>query len=111
MIVCYRVSLVTELMGRLLVRVPWISLANITLGRSVVPELYRRRDATADRVVAEATRLLENPAARTAQQEAFAELRAQLGEPGVGTRAARLILEGELNLPGLPRRRSNGESR
>jgi lipid-A-disaccharide synthase len=92
MVVCYRVSRLTELMGRLLLRVPWISLVNIALGRAVVPEIYLRRDATAERVVAEAVRLIETPDARAAQQAAFAELRAELGEPGVGARAARLVL-------------------
>ena len=42
MVVCYRVSRLTEAWVRLLVRVPWISLANITLGRAVVPEIYQR---------------------------------------------------------------------
>ena len=92
MIVCYRVSRVSELLGRLLVRVPWIGLANLVLGRAVVPELCRRRDLTADRIVVEAQRLLGSAVARAAQRCAFAELRAQLGEPGVGVRAARLVL-------------------
>lgn len=92
MIVCYRLSRVTELLATLLVRVPWISLVNLTLGRAVVPELCRRRDVTVERLVAEARRLLESPEARDAQRTAFAELRAQLGEPGVGRRAAQLIL-------------------
>ena len=70
---------------------PWISLANITLGRTVVPELYQRA-FTSDRVAAEALRLLDSPAALQAQRDAFAELSGVLGEPGVGLRAARHIL-------------------
>ena len=50
---------------RLLVRVPWISLANITLGRAVVPELYQRA-FTPEQVAAEAWRLLASPAALAA---------------------------------------------
>jgi lipid-A-disaccharide synthase len=99
MIVCYRLSRVTELLAKLLVRVPWISLANLTLGRAVVPELCRRRDVTVERLVDEARRLLESPEARDAQRTAFAELRAQLGEPGVGRRAAQIILGGRLCPP------------
>src|SRR5205807_1621001 len=41
MVVCYRVSRLTELMVRMLMRVPWISLPNLTLGRAVVPERYQ----------------------------------------------------------------------
>jgi lipid-A-disaccharide synthase len=98
MIVCYRLSRLTEAWARLLVRVPWISLANITLGRSVVPELYQRA-FTVDRVAAEALRLLGAPAELDAQREAFRELGGALGSPGVGLRAARCILslvEGDL---------------
>jgi lipid-A-disaccharide synthase len=91
MVVCYRLSWLTEAIVRRLVRVPWISLANITLGRTVVPELYQRA-FTPGRVAAEALRLLGSPAAIQAQRDAFAELGGVLGEPGVGLRAARHIL-------------------
>ena len=92
MIVCYRVSRTTELIARLLVRVPWINLVNLTLGRSAVPELRLRAEVTVERVTDEARRLIEDARARDAQRAAFAELRAQLGEPGVAARAARLVL-------------------
>lgn len=91
MVVCYRLSLASELMVRLLIRVPWVSLANLILGRAVVPELYRQ--TTIDRHLArEAIRLLTDPGARETQRQAFSELAGQLGEPGVGTRVARLVL-------------------
>lgn len=92
MVVCYRLSAVSERIAAVVIRVPWISLANIVLGRSVVPELFRRRDATAERLAAEALRLLDSPAALEAQRQAFAELQAELGAPGVGARAAKLVL-------------------
>jgi lipid-A-disaccharide synthase len=91
MVVCYRLSRLTEAWARLLVRVPWISLANITLGRPVVPELYQRAFTPA-RVAAEALHLLQSPAALAAQRDAFAELAGTLGEPGVGERVARHVL-------------------
>ena len=91
MAVGYRVSRLTEAMVRLLVRVPWISVVNLALGREAVPELYQRT-ATAPRLAGEASRLLRDPEARRAQIDAFAELRAELGSGGVGTRAARAVL-------------------
>jgi lipid-A-disaccharide synthase len=91
MVVCYKVSRLTALMVRGLVRVPWMSLVNIVVGRAVVPELFQH-DATAERVADETARLLDDPGARDAQRAAFHELAGGLGEPGVGTRAATLIL-------------------
>jgi len=96
MVVCYKLSRTSELLGRLTLRVPWVSLVNIVLGRGVVPELFERRHVTVDRVVIEAVALVENADARAAQTAAFSELRAALGAPGVGERAASLILAGGL---------------
>ncbi len=91
MIVCYRLSRLSGLLARALIRVPWISLANLVLGRSVVPELHLAA-ATGERLATEALRLLADPVARAAQLAAFRELAGQLGEPGVGARAARFVL-------------------
>jgi lipid-A-disaccharide synthase len=108
MVVCYKLSRTSELLGRMTLRVPWISLVNIVLGRGVVPELFERRHVTVDRVVDEAVTLLESPEARAAQLDAFAELRAELGEPGVGMRAAHIILGGGLRPPSDGRRTPDG---
>jgi lipid-A-disaccharide synthase len=91
MVVCYRLARLTELWVRLLVRVPWISLANLTLGRAVVPEVYQRA-FTPERVAAEALALLRSPAGLDRQREAFRELGGALGEPGVGLRAAQHVV-------------------
>ena len=91
MVVCYRFSKLTEAWVRLLVRVPWISLPSIALGRAVVPELYQRT-FTVERVTETALALLASPAAMNTQRAAFRELAAALGEPGVGARAARAVL-------------------
>jgi len=91
MVVCYRLSALSEMVLRLLATVPWMSLANLALGHAVVPELHRRT-TTSERLSREALRLLTDPSARDAQRAAFGELTGMLGEPGVGARAARLVL-------------------
>src|SRR5262245_17842257 len=92
MVVGYRVSRVTEAMVRLRVRVPWCSLPNLVAGRAVVPEILQD-EVTGERLAAEAMKLLDDAVAANAQQSAFKDLRARLGEPGVGRRAARAVLE------------------
>jgi lipid-A-disaccharide synthase len=92
MVICYRVSRLTELIARALTRVQWIGLPNLVSGRVVVPELIQG-EVTGARLAQEAARLLDDPVAATAQRAAFKDLRARLGEPGVGLRAARAVLE------------------
>jgi lipid-A-disaccharide synthase len=92
MVLCYRVSRTTELIARMLTHVEWIGLPNLIAGRVVAPELIQAQ-VTGERLAAEAGRLLdEDPVAATAQRAAFKELRARLGEPGVGRRAALAVL-------------------
>jgi lipid-A-disaccharide synthase len=92
MVVCYRVSRMSEMLARLLVRVPWINLVNLILGRAAVPELRFRHELTVDRLVDEAARLIQSEDAREAQRAAFEEFHGQLGEPGVAARAAAHVL-------------------
>lgn len=92
MVVCYRVSRITELMVRLLAHGRFISLPNIVAGRAVVPEVLQE-EVTGERLAAETRKLLEDPVAALAQRAAFKDLRARLGEPGVGRRAAQAVLD------------------
>jgi lipid-A-disaccharide synthase len=92
MVVCYRVSRVTEAVVRLLVKVRWCSLPNLIANRDVVPEVLQD-ELTGHRLAAEALRLVEDPAAAGVQRAAFELIRAQLGGPGVGRRAAQAVIE------------------
>jgi len=92
MVVLYRLSRLSYALARLLVRgVSHISLPNILAGRAVVPELIQDR-ASPDLLAAAALRLLEDETARAAQRAALLDVRARLGEPGAGQRAARAVL-------------------
>jgi lipid-A-disaccharide synthase len=91
MVVCYRLAALSELVARLLVRVPWVSLPNLVAGRAVVPELYRRA-TTPPRLAEAALGLLADAEALARQRAAFAELGAALGCAGVAARAAALVL-------------------
>ena len=92
MVVCYRVSRLSEVVARLLARSAWISLPNIVAGRGAVPEILQDK-VTGARLASEAERLLVNSVAATAQRAAFKEVRSRLGQPGVGERAARAVLK------------------
>lgn len=92
MVICYRVSHVSYRLFLLLMRVSWIGLPNIVLGRTVVPELYQD-EVTGPRIAREALRLLADPVALATQRAAFGELPGRFGPPGVALRAARAVLQ------------------
>ncbi len=101
MVVVYRMSPLTWAIGRLLVDLPFVSLANLVLGRQAVPELLQA-DATHERIAAEACRLLERRPRIDRMRAALAELRPALGEPGASERAACCLLEELGRTPAAP---------
>jgi lipid-A-disaccharide synthase len=91
MVVVYRVTPLTALLAKPLVRTPFFSMVNLIAEKRVVPELIQN-DFTPDRVSAEVLRLLREPGARDALRTGLAQVRARLGSPGAVERAADAIL-------------------
>jgi lipid-A-disaccharide synthase len=87
MVVVYRLSWLSYLVGRLLVRIAHFALVNILAGRGLVPELLQRA-ASPERMAAEIERLLGDRAAREEQLRGLREVRDSLGEPGAARRVA-----------------------
>lgn len=81
MVAAYKLSLVEAGVGRLLIRVPSVILANLVLGESVVPELLQF-ECTAERLSQALVPLLTDTPARRRQIEAFAKLDALMGLSG-----------------------------
>jgi lipid-A-disaccharide synthase len=91
MVVVYKLSWLSYLVGRLLVRIAHFALVNILAGRGVVPELLQR-EANPERMAAEIERLLGDKAVRDVQLAGLKEVRASLGEPGAPLRVAEEVL-------------------
>lgn len=92
MVVVYRMSAISWAVGRLLVRVAFISLVNLLSGRRLVPELLQ--GALRPEAVAEEVRRLWAPgSAREAQLEGLRALRARLGGGPTAARVADEVLE------------------
>lgn len=91
MVVVYRVPWVTYWVARALIRVKWISLANLVAGRTIVPEVIQH-DLTPERLTEEVAHLLRDRAAYRQMREALAAVRASLGHSGASLRAASVIL-------------------
>jgi lipid-A-disaccharide synthase len=89
-VVVYRLSWLSWIVGRLLVRLPFVSLVNLLAGRRLVPELLQR-DCTGARIAESAAPLLGPGEARESQLEGMRRIRASLapaGAPGAARRAA-----------------------
>lgn len=89
-LVFYRVSTLTYLLAKLLVKVRHVSLPNLILGEEVVPELINRPPSEVART---ALQLLESESKRELMRERFMELRHRLGGEGVIHRLRSLFKE------------------
>jgi lipid-A-disaccharide synthase len=92
MVVVYRVSPLTWLLGKLLVDVPFYSMVNILAGKQVVPELMQS-DFTAGNVAGRVQYLLEHPQAREEMSKELRALKCRLGPGGAIERAADAVVE------------------
>lgn len=92
MIVVYKTSWLTYLIGRLLVRIKAIGLVNIVAGRKIVPEFIQHR-ATASALARTMLDILGDPGKLGDMKKALAALRKQLGTEGASARAAAHILQ------------------
>lgn len=90
MVVVYRVTPLTALLAKPLVRTEYFSMVNLIAGREVVPELIQK-NFTSAKVAAQTLQLLTDPAAAKKMRADLADVRRRLGPPGAAERAADAI--------------------
>jgi lipid-A-disaccharide synthase len=91
MIIAYKMSPFSFLMGRLFVNVSHIGLANIIAGKTVVPELIQR-DANPEQMAKELLAILTNEENKMRIRKDLSGIREKLGTPGAAQRAAESAL-------------------
>jgi len=96
MIVSYKASLLTYLLAKKMIRVPYLGLPNLILGEEKMPELLQY-DATPEKIAVAALKILKNSALQSQMKKELEKVSQILGEPGASERAAKEIL----NLVGL----------
>lgn len=92
MIVVYRLSSLSYLLGKPFVKVDTYAMANLVAGERIVPELIQG-DFTASRVAREAVSLLCDDERRRVTRAALRRVRERLGAPGASGRAADAVLD------------------
>lgn len=93
MVVFYRVTLASWLVGKLLVHVPFYSMVNLLAQKRLVPELIQG-DCTAERLAEEAEKLLSESGRRDEMRAELREIQHQLsGDQPAAERAAEVVCE------------------
>jgi lipid-A-disaccharide synthase len=92
MVILYRLAPLTYHVGRLLIRVPHIGMANLLAEEALFPELIQD-DVTPERLTAAALHLIRDADHLARIKAGLKRIRQRLGGPGASTRAAAVALE------------------
>ena len=92
MVIAYKLSPLTYILGRWLVNTPFIGLPNIVVGESIIKELIQH-DASAEKLCAEVLKILTDKAYAEQMRENLSLVKQQLGQGGGSKNMAQLALE------------------
>ena len=90
MVVIYRVSPLTYLLGKLLIKVKNIGMVNIIAEKTVVPELIQG-DLHPEKIASTVVRIFQSPSTLKEMRKELIKVREKIGTPGASRRAARII--------------------
>jgi lipid-A-disaccharide synthase len=92
MVIVYRVAPLTFALGRRLIRVAHVGMANLLAGERVFPELIQD-DFTPGRLAREVLELIRDQGRLAGVRRGLAKVIRRLGGPGASARAARVAME------------------
>jgi lipid-A-disaccharide synthase len=81
MVTFYKVNALSWILGRWLVRVPFLSMVNLVAGRKIVPELIQG-EMTGEKIAAEAIRLLDDERVMDEMRAGLREVAGKLASAG-----------------------------
>jgi len=90
MIIVYKISFFSWLMGKILIKIPFIGLVNIVRGQKIIPEFIQYQ-ARPEAVAQAGLEILTQPEIRKRMIGELKIVRDKLGRPGAATRAAAVI--------------------
>ena len=92
MVIIYRVAPLSYWAGRILIKTPYIGLANLVAGEGVVPELIQN-DVTPERLANEALTLIQDSNVRKNMIAKLNGIRKRLGKGGASEKTAKIAIE------------------
>ena len=90
-IIAYKISPVSALIGKLVVKVKHIGLVKLIAGKEIAPELVQEK-ATAENIRDTVLRLLDNAGGLEAQRREMLKIKELLGGPGASAQVADIAL-------------------
>ncbi len=91
MVVAYKLSPHTYMLGKLLVKVNYFSLVNLIANKAIVPELLQD-EANPERISGELLKLMHDEKEKIKMETGFQQVKEKLGGEGASDRAAQLAL-------------------
>ncbi len=91
-VVCYKGSFLSYHIAKNLVRVRFISLVNLIMGKEIVKELIQKKFNSGNLAV-ELTKILSDPLYRKTMHDNYLTLKNKLGGPGASAKTADLMLK------------------
>ncbi len=91
-VIIYKVSSFSYFIGKRVVKIPFIGLANIVAGRQVVQE-FIQENASPENILAEMEKCLFDDEYRRQKKEDLLRIKQKLGAPGASEQTAKLVLE------------------
>lgn len=91
-VLVYKVSWLTYVLGKLVVRIKYLGMPNVLANKEIVPE-YIQHDATAQKLAKAVSHLIDEPSAREQMLSEFDRIIAELGESPASEKAARAIMD------------------
>ncbi|MFT7297795.1 MAG: lipid-A-disaccharide synthase [Sphingobacteriales bacterium] len=91
-VVLYRASPISIYIGRLVIKVKFISLVNLILNKMAIPELIQQ-DCETESVRNHLQKILTSKSLIDEQKKFYAEMKELLGKPGCNRNAAKIIVD------------------
>ena len=91
-VVCYKTSNISYQIGKLVIKVPYISLVNLVAQNEVVKELIQD-ELTMENLSNELDKIINNQSFRSQQILDYKQVRESLGEVGASEKTGRRIVE------------------
>lgn len=91
MLICYKMHLLSYILAKMFVKLPYFGLANLAAGKKIAPE-FLQHDMTAKNLVKAAHSLLSDDKMAQAQRQGWEKVKDRLGGTGAAERAAGVVL-------------------